>query len=535
MNDTVRDIQLQHVGEQRSGRVVAMSWFLQKSKRTLLAPFGVGTVDQTLMAVLQTKHFFVRMMGLAHKVVIFDEVHAYDAYMNTLFERLLTWLRAIGTSVIVLSATLPSETRRRMVKAYVGRNIEKIAATYPALTLASNDTASQPVELPFPDEKRHTLLIDWLDVTLASSVEETIIECLAANLQESCAAVICNTVSRSQAVYRAINSAVADGRLQAENVILFHARFLPVWRKEIETQVLADFGKETVIRPNTIVVATQVIEQSLDLDFDVMISELAPIDLLLQRAGRLHRHERGVRSHPCTLHIIAPPLGEDGLGDFGTSGFVYAPYILQRTHQALLAKAADGITLPDDTPDLIEDVYRSPTADERNLMSLYRKMQQDADSANRKAKQHIVRLPTHRQLLSQGYKGLEEDNPELHQSFRAQTRDIAPSIQLVCLFQHAAGVATSADPNAPTFAPESPLTNGLVRQLVPNMLSVQNWTLVNYFSQDVQPPDSWRRHAMLRYARPVVFENGLFQFTHADKTYQLFLSRELGMELKEVT
>ena len=118
-DDLVKQVELQGVGDDSLAHINAESWFGPR-KRTLLAPFGVGTVDQALMSVLQTRHFFVRLLGLSHKVVIFDEVHAYDTYMNTLFHRLLTWLNAIGTSVIVLSATLPAQTRRDLGQSVYG-------------------------------------------------------------------------------------------------------------------------------------------------------------------------------------------------------------------------------------------------------------------------------------------------------------------------------------------------------------------------------------------------------------------------------
>ena len=101
------------------GTVAALSWFT-KRKRGLLAPFAVGTVDQALMSILQTDHFFVRLFGLSHKTVIFDEVHAYDTYMDELFYRLFRWLKVVGTSVIVLSATLSESSRRALVEAYTG-------------------------------------------------------------------------------------------------------------------------------------------------------------------------------------------------------------------------------------------------------------------------------------------------------------------------------------------------------------------------------------------------------------------------------
>ena len=109
-----------------------------------------------------------------------------------------------------------------------------------------------------------------------------------------CAAVICNTVRRAQDIYRILDDARQNGLLDIpkDDLILFHARFPPVWRQEIEQTVLDKFGKNGHRPHKAIVVATQVIEQSLDLDFDLMLTDLAPVDLIIQRAGRLHRHQR---------------------------------------------------------------------------------------------------------------------------------------------------------------------------------------------------------------------------------------------------
>src|SRR5690606_27488096 len=116
------------VHDDRVGQVVAREWFTRR-KRGLLAPFGVGTVDQALLGVLSTPHHFVRLFGLAGKTVVFDEVHAYDVYMTTLFERLMTWLGALGSSVVVLSATLPDQRRRALLDAYAdGAGIEVTSA-----------------------------------------------------------------------------------------------------------------------------------------------------------------------------------------------------------------------------------------------------------------------------------------------------------------------------------------------------------------------------------------------------------------------
>ena len=295
----------EHEGDAASGQ----AWFLPR-KKSLLAPYGVGTVDQALMSILQTKHFFVRLLGLSHKVVIFDEVHAYDAYMSELFERLLTWLRAVGASVIILSATLPEKTRQKLARAYAGSTGAAAAATlYPRLTFADAGGIVNAIALTPPPTK--TLQFDWM-----SREKEDIVTKLRELLVDGgCAAVICNTVTRAQELFRAIRD-LPEKLCDDENLILFHARFPMAWREEIEQKVLHKFGpggekgKRDPARPQkAIVVATQVIEQSLDLDFDIMISDHAPVDLLLQRSGRLQRHSANEPAQPLQLLVDCHTAG----------------------------------------------------------------------------------------------------------------------------------------------------------------------------------------------------------------------------------
>ncbi len=539
-------IQLNEVGDDKESGIVAMSWFVQRSKQTLLAPFGVGTVDQTLLGVLQTKHFFVRLIGLSHKVVIFDEVHAYDTYMSTLFERLLRWLNAIGTSVIMLSATLPAATRQKFVKAYSGQPLLpdfQNSIPYPAMTIAHAQQPPKTIQLTKPSNI--ILHLNWL----ADDSPQTIFECLQTELIDGgCAAVICNTVGRAQAIFALLEAARQKGTLdiEEENLILFHARFPFAWRKPIEDEVLSKFGKpddETGVdkRPfppqKSIVIATQVIEQSLDLDFDVMVTELAPIDLMLQRAGRLHRHELRDenRRHPRQLTIVPPAL-EDGLPDFGVNEYIYARYILLQTYRQLHQRQA--LSIPEETAVLIEAVYTKTIQDadaqwQTALHDAYQKMKRKQRIQGNKAKQYLVKPPSDYRLLTQTTAGLEEDNPAVHQTFQAKTRDIAPGITLICLFQAETGVLLNNEDGTPPFDHRAPLTPKMARDLWKNSITVQNWTLVEHFSpqEDAVPP-SWRKHAVLRYARPVIFnENGVYRFDHNNKSYELNLSRTLGLQL----
>jgi CRISPR-associated endonuclease/helicase Cas3 len=532
-SDQLKDIELQSVGDNVTEGVAAMTWFKPR-KQTLLAPFGVGTVDQTLMSILQTKHFFVRLFGLSHKVIIFDEVHAYDTYMNTLFHRLLAWLNAVGASVIILSATLPAKTRRELVKAYTGQNMPEAKPVYPALTIA-NVHRQETLELDAP--KGYTLQLDW---SLGREPKE-IVDFLQKELaQGGCAAVICNTVRRAQDVYRALDAARENGALNMpeDDLILFHGRFPPVWREGIEKKVLKKFGKpdengQSPDRPSkAIVVATQVIEQSLDLDFDVMITDLAPVDLVLQRAGRLHRHKRGERQHPRRLVITNPDQDEAGIPIFDTDKF-YGLNLLLRSY--LVLHHQSNVSLPNDTTALIEAVYDHKFSVElpndiwsTRLSQTLDDMQSKEKKTQLKAENFLVLSPGKRRLLLQKMLELEEDDPELHKTFRAQTRDIDLSLTLVCLQKVGEEVGIyKENGQLETFNLKDPLSSGLPKKLLRNALSIQRKSVIIHFIN--QPiPSSWRKDAGLRYCRYAIFENNVCEDVSG---YILRLTQICGLEI----
>lgn len=517
------------------GGIRAEAWFLPR-KRTLLAPFGVGTVDQTLMSVLQTRHFFVRMFGLQNKVVVFDEVHAYDTYMSELFKRLLAWLRQIGVSVILLSATLPEQTRRDLTAAYLGPDeVDVPPAEYPRLTIASA-AGVQSISLETPSSR--TVQLKQCDAD-----PKTIIENLrAAVLQGGCAAVICNRVARAQELYKEIQAA---GLVPAEDLILFHARFPFVWREEIEREVLGKFGKgenggKNPNRPKkSIVVATQVIEQSLDLDFDFMISDLAPMDLLIQRAGRLHRHSQNDPDRPETLKtpalLIAFPQAGD-IPEFGHDEFVYERLVMLKTWLALKDKTE--ITLPRDTTPLIEAVYGGEVeardeALQKQLADAAEKMEQHERTDVYNATLQLIYPPDSDSLLSQRNNNLDEDDPTIHKAFRAMTRSADPSVTLICLHRVNGALHLDPEDGANPLETSAKPDKEMVRELLRRSVSVQNRTVVNHYTS--REPElawkGWKEVAALKYAIPIVFEEGRCKLENTK--YALVLDRLTGLTIQK--
>ena len=333
-------------------RLLVHPWFNGR-KQALLADFVIGTVDQLLLAALKQKHVMLRHLGLAGKVVILDECHAYDAYMNQYLERALNWLGAYRVPVIMLSATLPEDRRVKLIEAYLNGKPEREAAdwrhsrAYPLLTWTDGREVLQASAAPDGEPR---------SVRLEAQRSEDLVDALREALSDGgCCGVIVNTVRTAQELARTLAEAIPDAE-----VLLYHARFVAPDRAERETALLRRAGKNSgpPDRDRLIVVGTQVLEQSLDIDFDILFTQLCPMDLLLQRLGRLHRHKD--RERPERLgEAVCRVLDMDAEPDGGSLA-VYGTWLLRRT-RALLP---ERVSLPDSIPELVQETYRDPTAAE---------------------------------------------------------------------------------------------------------------------------------------------------------------------------
>lgn len=360
--------------KEEAGSVQAAEWFSHR-KRALLSEYGVGTVDQALLGVLNVNHQFVRLWGLGNRVVVLDEVHAYDTYTTQLIFALCRWLRALNSSVVLMSATLPTQTRRDLLRAW---NVTPDPAPeYPRLTVARTGDAA-PVSRHIPGPRR-TLTLDLR----ATDPAPDAIAAQAVALADAggTVTVIVNTVQRAQDILKTVRQILGkryrsictgSSHPQRVNVHLYHARYPAEERSKREQRVLRHLGKQPAHyeqdgqeqigdqRPERfILIATQVAEQSLDFDTDVMISDLAPVDLLLQRAGRLHRHaanagRRGAHERPVLYVAGLGEWPEGPLKEFHWK-YVYAPALMYRSWHALQDRTQ--ITLPDDLDPLVQAVY----------------------------------------------------------------------------------------------------------------------------------------------------------------------------------
>ncbi|MEV0356899.1 CRISPR-associated helicase Cas3' [Nocardia sp. NPDC050697] len=336
--------------------VTAHAWYV--GKKGPLANVVVGTIDQVLRAALKTRHVMLRHLGLANKVVIIDEVHAADSYMSTYLCRALEWLGAYRVPVVLLSATLPPAQRDLLVRAYQrGRGDAECAVGaepgYPSVTVWPHPELGGPVAASGRS-------IAGIEIEPIEDDAGVLAERLHAELADGgVAGVVCNTVARAQETY----TVLLDTGFDESEVLLVHSRFVAGHRAELEEKLRAALGPPSgrALRPDRfVVVGTQVIEQSLDIDVDLLVTDLAPVDLLFQRIGRLHRHSRdhrpaAVAQPRCLVRGASwdavPPEPVRG------SEAVYGLSRLLRAALVLNLSAGRSVTIPDDVPDLVAAAY----------------------------------------------------------------------------------------------------------------------------------------------------------------------------------
>ena len=344
-----------------AGDVSCTRWLADDRRRSLLADVGVGTIDQALMGILPTRFATLRLFGLMDRVLIVDEAHSYDPYMRRQLETLLKMQAMSGGSAIVMTATLPSKMRQQYADAFrSGLGCPSMTLdhqAYPALVVVGAQAQALPVE-PAPATCR-SVRIERIDRA------ETALEQLVAGTQAGAACLW---------VRNAVDDAIEAVKALRERgcpASLLHARFAMGDRLRYEEKIVDRFGPNGTGRAGQALVATQVVEASLDLDFDVMVSDLAPVGSLIQRAGRLWRHmdRRPATERPVsgpTLTVLSPDpervTDDRWLKEIlGRGAYVYRLDHQWRTAQAVFG--AGEIREPDGLRALINAVHGSDAPD----------------------------------------------------------------------------------------------------------------------------------------------------------------------------
>ena len=404
----------------RPNTSVARHSWIGGRKRGILSTFVVCTIDQILMMALQSRHVMLRHLGLGSKVVIIDEVHAYDAYMGVYLKEALYWLGQMNAPVILMSATLPAHVRTSLMESYAeGLEIQdstewdfddfdsenvtepSLDLDYPVIyTLTAEDGYTPRKWQVTAPEEQVTISIRQIGDEFTDF--DKVLEPLESG--HGCAAVICNTVGRAQNAYEHLRAKFGA------DVMLTHSRFTSKHRAEKEADLVSQLGKGAHRgdgRPERlIVVGTQVIEQSLDLDFDVMVTDFAPVDLVLQRLGRLHRHERDDSERPSEYR--SPICYVRGVEIFGSetqvpefpkgSRSVYEPAILLSSYAQLLPYF-DGkaLRIPADMSELVQKAYEDtpkyPDAWNDAYQEAREEFNKNWETAERRAQSYLLKHP----------------------------------------------------------------------------------------------------------------------------------------------
>ncbi|MEW1637489.1 CRISPR-associated helicase Cas3' [Streptomyces sp. NPDC093801] len=456
--------------------VILDHWYLART-RGLLSCFGVGTIDQIILAAQHGKHWFLRLYALAGKTVVIDEAHAYDLYQQRLLAAAIAWLADAGASIVVLSATLPAPIRNDLVNAWRrghNSNPENTPPTGPITIVDSNGHCRTHT----PARSRRTRYRTRIKL-LPDPGPHELAHHLLSRHPHGITTVIRNSVTRAEDLHCALRDIARHYGWKPEEIQLLHSRYQERHRSHHQHHIETRLGPHPdpelrTEHPNPqrphrlLLIGTQVLEQSLDYDTDHLYTDLAPLDLLLQRRGRQWRHpiNRPHLRHGTPLtHVLWTPR-PDGLPQLlpPTPHAVYDPYILAATWHALTDRAPTHAPLtlnhPHHTQLLLDTVYADhPPAGDQPIHQLLaelhphwiRRLQEEATQAG------------HRALWPYD----DEGNPTtvaklasspLDDTF-ARSRLGTPSTDLIALYQHEDGRLTwqPTDPEPADLTPHHPI------------------------------------------------------------------------------
>ena len=410
LNKAFMKIQKGIPNEESDSGLIIHKWFCD-NKKACLADFVVATVDQMLMMALKRRHVMLLHLGLSEKVVIIDEVHAYDAYMNQYLERALQWLGTYHTPVILLSATLPANRRMSLIRSYLGIKKSDIKyeenEAYPLLTWTDGGNIYQQ-SLSYIGNHKSVKINHCYNEDICDMIKNVV-------NSGGCVGIILNTVNKAQMVAEMVRNEITG------DVLLYHAQYIMTDRAEKERELLERIGKSSTAekRNGFVVVGTQVLEQSLDIDFDLLITDICPMDLLLQRLGRLHRHDRDYRpieAKEPVCYVITDEYEDEKSG----SRSIYGGWLLKETLEFL----PDSIMLPDDISPLVQKVYNAADNSDE-----YRNYINDIKILQSRAKCYILKNSKCRDIHDMLSRTVNDSNAEV------SVRDGVSSIEVLAMLK----------------------------------------------------------------------------------------------------
>ena len=522
-----------NIDEGISGSVFVNEWFSGR-KKAALDDFVVGTVDGFLLTALKQKHLALRHLGFSKKTVIIDEVHAYDTYMQQYLEEAIRWMGAYETPVILVSATLPQDRREKLISVYLkglgvkGREIhfpEEMSCNRSYSLISYSEGKQVKVQTTFSPMEDKVVFVHRLN-------EEKLLGKIAELLDGGgVVGVIVNTVKKAQKLGKECKE-----RFGNNIVDLLHSAFIATDRVKKESDLLSMIGKKGIRPERRIVIGTQVIEQSLDIDFDVLVTDLCPVDLLLQRIGRLQRHDvkRPVMHKKPVVYVMGM---SDRFAFEKGSEFVYGKYYLLRTQYYL----PNEIRIPSDIPILINKVY----GDEKpelagELLDIYQEslMQMETLRKSKADKALIYRINEPRRMIKPDRYNLiawlkNPDYSDSEEMATAQVRDISETIEIIALKRIGKGYGT--------FETEEDISERIKEPQIGKVLATQTIRLPNYVTirkgipktidtleeYNLKSLSEWKDQPWLNGSLGIIFdENGRFELNGV----QLKYDNEYGMQ-----
>ena len=540
LNDEFTSIKPSSIIYEEDKYGVSVNSYFAGNKLSILDDFTVGTIDQLLLMALKQKHLMLRHLGFSNKVVIIDEAHAYSTYMNIYLDQALKWLGAYKVPVIILSATLPLKRRNELIKAYLlgqnkkSKDIEKpmdfeTEKSYPLVSFTDGNKIIQFKDFEKTSSRRFEI------IKLDKNESENIAERIRKDSKSGGVfGIIVNTVKKCQKLSKELIGIFGENKVE-----ILHSSFISTERIEKENNLLKTIGKNGKRPDFKIIIGTQVIEQSLDIDFDVLYTDLAPIDLLIQRIGRLHRHKETKRPK----NFLNPKVYVmDSVSyDFDKgSTHVYQEYILMRTEFYLPGE----IYIPKDVSDLVQKVYSDTDIE---IEEPYRKAYEDykieynAHKKNKKfqADKFALANPKHNVRPDKNIRDwIKNANnlAELSETKGAcEVRDSADSIEVICLQEKDSGYGFFGDENA-----LDKLDNNLAKEIAKHTIKLPTGMsygenldkyidiLENYYIKYLK---DWDKYSWLKGNLAIIFDkNGDFDlgdyFLHYDEKLGLTYERK---------
>ena len=518
------------------------------SRKAILAPFGVGTIDQALLGVLRVKHSPLRMLAATTGTLIVDEAHTFDPYMRRLLCRLLQWCAASAAPVVLMSATLPQELAAEFFDAYragaapaAGGREAAPRLNYPGWACWTPDSgwATSGTCQPL---RRWRLGVRLHDTIAADMSDAMARRALEATRDGGCVMVVRESVVKSQQTYEAVISAKTQNRSDSDcEVVLLHSRFRHNDRRRLTERLLADLGPRGAGRrpARLVLVATQIVEMSLDVDFDLVMTDPAPAAALLQRAGRCHRHVRPQRPadmNEPTLEVFWPLAAN---GEPSRRSHIYLPHDLAQARKHLADRSY--IDIPDDVSTLVDAAHTASTGtrdaaddtgtdDAENSDYLQWLVEQD----HRAAMAASMEIPTPDRPA---YKSLTKLTGLADETDIARTRLGAAAVQILAVYPRSDDTFSAERPGGPRL-PEQPDTDQerrLYERCVPVTLLGRNalWPLALHrhpTSNSRGPRTAWKS-GPLAHVRLLPMDTETTARVDTDKhgTFQITLDGHLGL------